>query len=203
MGIWPLHCKSTRQNYPLHIIWSESTKWSLSFDIRMIPGALIVPMDTPIWSDGQIILTLHSYRPIHFLRTWFKVERIRPMVGELRCPQASKSRTDGRTDWQRNGVHSIVPHFPSERAGSNKTRGNMELFSFKLYMMCDKILVVFIANFGYKIYLYMAIKLWLIKHIPYTYTGHGFVFTASRKYPVPSAKIYFQVISIIRRWKTA
>ena len=46
--LFNLYCQPTKNTAPVNLIWSESTQWLRSSDVRKIQGAIITPMGTPI-----------------------------------------------------------------------------------------------------------------------------------------------------------
>ena len=123
---------------PKNLIWCESAQWLLSFGVRKIPGALIIPMmprGMPIiyiYIDiyRQMTKMLHIYRPRQFQWTWFGVNRPSGYLVMASANFGLDERTDGRTDERTDGKHSIVPlFFPSERPGDKMCEPTWHLTS--------------------------------------------------------------------------
>ena len=121
---------------PKNLILGESAQWLLSFGVRKIPGALIIPM-MPM---GMPIIYIYIERETNDQDVAHLQAKTVPM--NLIWSESAQwllshgvrkfwaGRTDGRTDERTDGKYSIVPlFFPSERPGDKMCEPTWHLTS--------------------------------------------------------------------------
>ena len=101
--------------------------------LLQIPGALITPMDMPMWpqrASGRDVAHLEAETvPIDLI--WSESAQ---WLLSYRPDQRADRRTDRRVDWRWGGGHSIIHLFPSERAGDKNI--HLVLQTGKYFFYC-------------------------------------------------------------------